>query len=109
VASFTTIVTTFSLFASSSVVSLTSPETPAWRGSCDIHRHSGSLLSTLQTLQSRREPHSSAIDLVFYDGTQFPSEYRGSAFVVSQGSWNRSQPTGYKVVRVPFKNGRPLG
>ena len=55
------------------------------------------------------EPHSSAIDLVFYDGTQFPSEYRGSAFVVSQGSWNRSQPTGYKVVRVPFKNGRPLG
>jgi glucose/arabinose dehydrogenase len=55
------------------------------------------------------EPHSSAIDLVFYDGIQFPSEYRGSAFVVFRGSWNRSQPTGYKVVRVPFKDGRPLG
>jgi glucose/arabinose dehydrogenase len=55
------------------------------------------------------EPHSSAIDLVFYDGTQFPSEYRGSAFVVFRGSWNRSQPTGYKVVRVPFRDGRPLG
>jgi glucose/arabinose dehydrogenase len=55
------------------------------------------------------ESHSSAMDLVFYDGSQFPSEYRGSAFVVFKGSWNRSEPTGYKVVRVPFKDGRPEG
>jgi glucose/arabinose dehydrogenase len=55
------------------------------------------------------EPHSAAMDLVFYDGTQFPDEYRGSAFVVLKGSWNRSDPVGYKVVRVPFKEGRPEG
>jgi glucose/arabinose dehydrogenase len=53
------------------------------------------------------ESHSSAMDIVFYDGQQFPAEYRGSAFVALKGSWNRSEPTGYKVVRVPFKDGRP--
>ena len=55
------------------------------------------------------ESHSSAMDLVFYDGQQFPADYRGSAFVVLKGSWNRSDPTGYKVVRVPFQDGRPVG
>jgi glucose/arabinose dehydrogenase len=55
------------------------------------------------------EAHSSAMDVVFYDGQQFPPEYRGSAFVALKGSWNRSEPTGYKVVRVPFKDGKPEG
>ena len=55
------------------------------------------------------EAHSSALDLVFYAGEQFPADYRGDAFVVLKGSWNRSTPTGYKVVRVPFRDGRPVG
>jgi glucose/arabinose dehydrogenase len=55
------------------------------------------------------EAHSSTLDLVFYNGTQFPSEYRGNVFVVLKGSWNRAEPTGYKVVRVPFADGRPEG
>ena len=55
------------------------------------------------------ESHSSAMDLVFYNGEQLPAEYRGHLFVVLKGSWNRSQPTGYKVVRVLFKDGRPQG
>jgi glucose/arabinose dehydrogenase len=55
------------------------------------------------------EAHSSAMDILFYQGDQFPPEYRGSAFVALKGSWNRSEPTGYKVVRVPFKDGRPVG
>jgi glucose/arabinose dehydrogenase len=55
------------------------------------------------------EAHSSVLDLVFYEGQQFPAEWRGSAFVALKGSWNRSEPTGYKVVRVPFKDGRPEG
>jgi glucose/arabinose dehydrogenase len=55
------------------------------------------------------EAHSSALDLVFYEGEQFPPEYKGHAFVALKGSWNRSQPTGYKVVRVPFKDGKPEG
>jgi glucose/arabinose dehydrogenase len=55
------------------------------------------------------EAHSSVLDLVFYEGDQFPPEYKGGAFVALKGSWNRSQPTGYKVVRVPFKDGRLEG
>jgi glucose/arabinose dehydrogenase len=55
------------------------------------------------------EAHSSAMDLIFYEGEQFPAEYRGHLFVALKGSWNRSEPTGYKVVRVPFKDGRPEG
>lgn len=53
--------------------------------------------------------HSAPIDLVFYDGQMFPEEYRGDAFVSLRGSWNRSDPTGYIVVRVPFANGAPAG
>ena len=49
------------------------------------------------------------LDLIFYEGDQFPAEYKGHLFVALKGSWNRSIPTGYKVVRVPFKDGRPSG
>jgi glucose/arabinose dehydrogenase len=55
------------------------------------------------------EAHSSAMDLVFYHGEQFPPEFRGGAFVALKGSWNRSEPTGYKIVFVPFKDGSPQG
>lgn len=53
--------------------------------------------------------HSSVLDIVFYEGEQFPPEYKGGAFVALKGSWNSSEPTGYKVVHVPFKDGRPEG
>jgi glucose/arabinose dehydrogenase len=53
--------------------------------------------------------HSAPLGLVFYEGTQFPAAYKGDAFVALHGSWNSAAPTGYKVVRVPFKNGRPIG
>lgn len=55
------------------------------------------------------EAHSSPLGLVFYDAAQFPAEYRGDAFVALHGSWNSATPTGYKVVRVPFEHGRPVG
>jgi glucose/arabinose dehydrogenase len=55
------------------------------------------------------QAHSSLLDLAFYDADQFPSEYKGSLFVALKGSWNRSIPTGCKVVRVPFRDGRPEG
>ena len=55
------------------------------------------------------EAHSSLLDLVFYEGDQFPSDFKGDAFVALRGSWNRSEPTGYKIVRVHFKDGRPDG
>jgi glucose/arabinose dehydrogenase len=55
------------------------------------------------------QAHSSLLDLAFYEGDQFPADYKGSLFVALKGSWNRSVPTGYKVVLVPFKDGRPVG
>jgi glucose/arabinose dehydrogenase len=55
------------------------------------------------------QAHSSLLDLVFYNADQFPAEYKGSMFVALKGSWNRSEPTGYKIVRLPFKDGRPEG
>ena len=55
------------------------------------------------------QAHSSLLDLVFYEGEQFPPEYKGSLFVALKGSWNRSVPTGYKLVRVPFTDGKPEG
>ncbi|HEY4940988.1 MAG TPA: PQQ-dependent sugar dehydrogenase [Rhizomicrobium sp.] len=53
--------------------------------------------------------HSAPLGLVFYEGSQFPADYKGDAFVALHGSWNSGTPTGYKVVLVPFKNGRPSG
>jgi glucose/arabinose dehydrogenase len=47
--------------------------------------------------------------MAFYDGAQFPAEYRGDAFVALHGSWNRAKRTGYKLVRILLKNGEPSG
>jgi len=55
------------------------------------------------------QAHSAPLGLVFYSGDQFPSAYRGGLFIAFHGSWNRSEPTGYKVVFVPMENGRPAG
>jgi glucose/arabinose dehydrogenase len=55
------------------------------------------------------QAHSAPVGIVFYDGAQFPSDYRGDAFVALHGSWNRSQRTGYKVVRLRFQDGLPSG
>jgi glucose/arabinose dehydrogenase len=51
--------------------------------------------------------HSAAVGLMFYTGTQFPQRYRNGAFVGLHGSWNRSTAEGYKVIFVPFANGKP--
>jgi glucose/arabinose dehydrogenase len=53
--------------------------------------------------------HSAAVGIAFYTGTQFPQRYRNGAFVGLHGSWNRSKLSGYRVVFVPFQNGKPSG
>lgn len=55
------------------------------------------------------QTHSAPLQIGFYTGTQFPADYRGDAFVTLHGSWNRAQRTGYKVVRVILKDGKPTG
>ena len=53
------------------------------------------------------EPHVAALGLYFYDGNSFPAHYKDGAFIGEHGSWNRSTLSGYKVVFVPFQNGKP--
>lgn len=48
------------------------------------------------------QAHSAPLGLTFYTGTQFSERYQGGMFVAFHGSWNREEPTGYKVVFVPF-------
>jgi len=53
--------------------------------------------------------HAAPLGLAFYQGEMFPAEYRGDLFIALHGSWNRSVPIGYEVVRVDIENGRPVG
>jgi hypothetical protein len=55
------------------------------------------------------QAHSASLGITFYDGSNFPSEYRGDAFAAEHGSWNRSKRTGYKVIRIRLKDGVPTG
>jgi len=55
------------------------------------------------------QPHSASLEMTFYSGTQFAPEHRSSIFAAEHGSWNKSQRTGYKVIRVPLKDGKPTG
>jgi glucose/arabinose dehydrogenase len=53
--------------------------------------------------------HTASLGLTFYTADKFPAHYQGGTFVGQHGSWNRAQYTGYKVVFVPFKDGKPDG
>lgn len=53
--------------------------------------------------------HNGSLGLTFYEGAQFPAEFRGDLFAAEHGSWNRSSRTGYEVVRVPLDNGHASG
>ncbi|GAB3547733.1 PQQ-dependent sugar dehydrogenase [Spirosoma fluminis] len=59
------------------------------------------------------EAHAAPLGMIFYTGnsaaaSSFPAEYRNDAFVTMRGSWNRTQPSGYKVIRVHFEGGKPV-
>jgi glucose/arabinose dehydrogenase len=53
-------------------------------------------------------PHTASLGLVFYDADLMP-QYRNGAFVGQHGSWNRKPLSGYRVIFVPFADGRPAG
>jgi glucose/arabinose dehydrogenase len=48
------------------------------------------------------QPHNASLEMTFYEGAQFPSEYQGDIFASEHGSWNRSVRAGYEVIRVPL-------
>ncbi len=55
------------------------------------------------------QPHDASLEMTFYEGTQFPAEYRGDIFAAEHGSWNKAVRTGYEVIRVPLRSGRAAG
>ncbi len=55
------------------------------------------------------QSHMASLGLTFYDGDQFPAEYHNDIFASEHGSWNRARRVGYKVIRVPMKDGKATG
>jgi glucose/arabinose dehydrogenase len=55
------------------------------------------------------QPHSASLQMLFYDGKQFPAEYTGDIFAAQHGSWNKATRTGYTVIRVPMRGVRAAG
>lgn len=68
-------------------------------------RDSDNVIAPVLAMQA----HSAPLDITFYDGISFPGAAVGDAFIAFHGSWNRDEPTGYKVVRVDFRSGSPVG
>lgn len=50
------------------------------------------------------QAHTANLGIHFYRGKMFPRQYRGDAFVAQHGSWNRSTPVGYRIMRVRFNH-----
>jgi len=53
--------------------------------------------------------HTASLGLAFYTAHSFPEKYQGGVFLAQHGSWNRSVLAGYKVIFIPFANGKPSG
>jgi len=51
--------------------------------------------------------HVAVLDILFYEGDQFPDKYKGGLFLAFHGSWNRANRTGYSVMYIPFEDGKP--
>jgi glucose/arabinose dehydrogenase len=75
-------------------------------------RHQGKhpeLQSKVLTPDVLLQPHNASLEMTFYEGTEFPAEYRGDIFAAEHGSWNKATRTGYEVIRVPLEKGRATG
>src|SRR5262249_30907148 len=83
-----------------------------YRGGTYDPRHAGKhpeLKNKVITPDVIVQPHFASLEMTFYQGKQFPSEYQGDIFAAEHGSWNRKKRTGYEVIRVPMKDGRATG
>jgi glucose/arabinose dehydrogenase len=67
------------------------------------------LVATAITPDYALGAHTASLGLAYYGGRALPAPFRDGMFVGQHGSWNRSQYSGYKVIFVPFTQGRPTG
>jgi glucose/arabinose dehydrogenase len=54
-------------------------------------------------------PHFASLEMLFYQGSQFPAQFKGDGFAAEHGSWNRAQRSGYEVIRIPMHDGHATG
>ncbi len=54
-------------------------------------------------------PHFASLEMMFYEGSEFPAEYKGDGFACEHGSWNRANRSGYEVIRLPMHDGKATG
>ena len=55
------------------------------------------------------QPHFASLEMTFYEGSEFPHDYKGDIFAAEHGSWNKAKRAGYELIRVPVKNGKATG
>jgi glucose/arabinose dehydrogenase len=48
------------------------------------------------------QPHNASLEFTFYEGQQFPADYKGDIFASEHGSWNKAVRVGYEVIRIPL-------
>ena len=83
-----------------------------YMGGTQDPRHLGShpeLKSKVITPDVLLQPHFASLEMTFYEGSQFPAEYKGDAFAAEHGSWNKAVRAGYEVIRVPMHDGHATG
>ena len=54
-------------------------------------------------------PHFASLEMMFYEGSQLPDEFKGDGFACEHGSWNRANRSGYEVIRLPMRDGKATG
>ncbi len=75
---------------------------PRWEGRADQNLVNKAIIPDVPVGN-----HTASLGFTFYDATAFPEKYHNGAFVGQHGSWNRAKLAGYKVVFIPFDNGKP--
>jgi glucose/arabinose dehydrogenase len=55
------------------------------------------------------QPHNASLEMLFYEGSMFPAEYKSQVFAAEHGSWNRDNRTGYEVIRAKIVNNKATG
>src|SRR6201997_798591 len=83
-----------------------------YMGGTQDPRHQGShpeLKSKVITPDVLVQPHFASLEMTFYEGSQFPAQYKGYAFAAEHGSWNKAVRAGYEVIRVPMRDGHATG
>jgi glucose/arabinose dehydrogenase len=73
----------------------------------DVKPQDATFCDTIGLPAVEMQGHSAPLGLAFFTGGSVPAQFQGDMLVGFHGSWNRSEPTGYKVVRIRFKDNQP--